>query len=112
MLVLLAALHSSLEDRLQQGAILRTLGAKRQQLRLMQWLEFMLLGTLAGMIAVAGAEVMCWLLYEKLFQMQYPWHLSYWLWVPIASGVVIAALANRSLSTVIKQPPLVILRKL
>ena len=111
-LVLLAALHSSLEDRLQQGAILRTLGAKRQQLRLMQWLEFMLLGTLAGMIAVAGAEVMCWLLYEKLFQMQYPWHLSYWLWVPIASGVVIAALANRSLSTVIKQPPLVILRKL
>ena len=42
-LVLLAALHSSLEDRLQQGAILRTLGAKRQQLRLMQWLEFMLL---------------------------------------------------------------------
>jgi putative ABC transport system permease protein len=111
-LVLLAALHSSLDDRLQQGAILRTLGAKRQQLQLMQWLEFMLLGVLAGIIAVAGAEVICWLLYEKLFQMQYPWHLNYWLWVPLASGFVIALLANRSLTTVIKQPPLVILRKL
>lgn len=111
-LVLLAALHSSLDDRLQQGAILRTLGAKRQQLQLMQWLEFMLLGALAGIIAVAGAEVICWLLYEKLFKMQYPWHIEYWLWIPIASGFLIALLANRSLTTVIKQPPLVILRKL
>lgn len=111
-LVLLAALHSSLDDRLQQGAILRTLGAKRQQLQLMQWLEFMLLGVLAGIIAVAGAEVICWLLYEKLFQMQYPWHLNYWLWIPLSSGFLIALLANRGLTTVIKQPPLVILRKL
>jgi putative ABC transport system permease protein len=111
-LVLLAALHSSLDDRLQQGAILRTLGAKRQQLQLMQWLEFMLLGVLAGIIAVAGAEVICWLLYEKLFKMQYPWHFNYWLWIPLISGFVIALLANRSLTTVIKQPPLVILRKL
>ena len=111
-LVLLAALHSSLDDRLQQGAILRTLGAKRQQLQLMQWLEFMLLGVLAGIIAVAGAEVICWVLYEKLFQMQYPWHLNYWLWIPLSSGFLIALLANRSLTTVIKQPPLVILRKL
>ena len=38
-LVLLAALRSSLAERLQQGAVLRTLGAKRQQLRNMQWFE-------------------------------------------------------------------------
>lgn len=111
-LVLLAALHSSLDDRLQQGAILRTLGAKRQQLQVMQWLEFLLLGALAGFIAVAGAEVIGWLLYQRLFQLQYPWHLSYWLWIPILSGLIIATLANRSLTSVINQPPLVILRKL
>jgi len=111
-LVLLAALHSSLDDRLQQGAILRTLGAKRQQLQVMQWLEFLLLGGLAGFIAVAGAEVIGWLLYQRLFQLQYPWHLSYWLWIPVLSGLIIATLANRSLTPVIKQPPLVILRKL
>ena len=111
-LVLLAALHSSLDDRLQQGAILRTLGAKRQQLQVMQWFEFLLLGALAGLIAVAGAEVIGWLLYQRLFQLQYPWHLSYWLWIPILSGLIIATLANRSLTSVIKQPPLVILRKL
>ena len=111
-LVLLAALHSSLDDRLQQGAILRTLGAKRRQLQLMQWIEFVLLGTLAGFIAVAGAEIIGWFLYQKLFQLQYSWHLNYWLWIPVLSGFIIALLANRSLTAVINQPPLVVLRKL
>ncbi|MGK0248012.1 MAG: putative ABC transport system permease protein [Oleispira sp.] len=111
-LVLLAALHSSLDDRLQQGAVLRTLGAKRQQLQLMQWFEFILLGALAGIIAVAGAEIICWVLYQRLFELEYPWHLNYWFWLPAVSAILIAALANRNLKSVINQPPLVILRKL
>jgi putative ABC transport system permease protein len=111
-LVLIAALHSSLDDRLQQGAILRTLGAKKQQLQLMQWFEFLLLGALAGIIAVAGAEIICWILYQKLFELEYPWHLSYWLWLPVCSAFLISLLANRNLIQVVKQAPLVILRKL
>jgi putative ABC transport system permease protein len=111
-LVLLAALHSSLDDRLQQGAVLRTLGAKRQQLQLMQWFEFILMGALAGIIAVAGAEVICWILYQRLFELEYPWHLNYWFWLPALSAILISALANRNLKSVINQPPLVILRKL
>lgn len=111
-LVLLAALYSSLDDRLQQGAILRTLGAKRQQLRQMQWLEFLLIGALAGIIATAGAEVICWLLYQRLFELEYPWHLPYWFGVPLVASLLIASLAVRSLKPVIKQAPLVILRKL
>ena len=111
-LVLIAALHSSLDDRLRQGAILRTLGAKRQQLKLMQWFEFLLLGSLAGIIAVAGAEIICWILYQKLFELKYSWHFSYWFWLPVLSALLIAVLANRNLIQVIKQPPLVILRKL
>jgi putative ABC transport system permease protein len=111
-LVLLAALHSSLDDRLQQGAVLRTLGAKRQQLQLMQWFEFILLGALAGIIAVAGAEIICWILYQRLFELEYPWHLNYWFWLPAVSAILISALANRNLKSVINQPPLVILRKL
>jgi putative ABC transport system permease protein len=111
-LVLLAALHSSLDDRLQQGAVLRTLGAKRQQLQLMQWYEFISMGALAGIIAVAGAEIICWVLYQRLFELEYPWHLSYWFWLPAFSAILISTLANRNLRSVINQPPLVILRKL
>jgi putative ABC transport system permease protein len=111
-LVLIAALHSSLDERLQQGAVLRTLGAKRQQLQLMQWYEFLLMGALAGIIAVAGAEIICWILYQRLFEIEYSWHLSYWFWLPALSAILIATLASRNLKSVIKQPPLVILRKL
>jgi putative ABC transport system permease protein len=111
-LVLIAALHSSLDERLRQGAILRTLGAKRQQLKLMQWFEFLVLGALAGIIAVAGAEIICWILYQKLFELEYSWHVSYWFLLPIFSAILIAVLANRNLIQVIKQSPLVILRKL
>jgi putative ABC transport system permease protein len=111
-LILVATLHSSLDDRLQQGAVLRTLGANRQQLQVMQWIEFLLLGGLAGLIAIAGAEVICWLLYQRLFQLQYSWHLSYWLWLPMLAAIVISALAQRNLVAVINQPPLAILRKL
>lgn len=111
-LVLMAALNSSLGDRLQQGAILRTLGIKKQQLRMTQWAEFLFLGALSGLIAVAGAEVICWALYENLFQLKYPWHITYWLWLPLISSVVIGGLAMKNLNAVIQQPPLVILRKL
>lgn len=111
-LVLLAALRSSLDERLQQGAVLRTLGAKRQQLRKMQWFEFLLIGALAGIIATAGAEIICWLLYQRLFEIPYPWHLAYWFWLPAVAALLIATLAVRNLTPVIKQAPLVILRRL
>ena len=73
---------------------------------------FLLLGALAGIIATAGAEIICWLLYQRLFQLEYPWHLQYWLWLPGIASLLIASLAVRSLTPVIKQAPLVILRKL
>ena len=111
-LVLLAALHSSLDNRLQQGAVLRTLGAQRQMIRQMQWAEYLLLGALAGIIATAGAEIICWLLYQRLFQLEYPWHIQYWLWLPVITALLIAGLAVYSLTPVIKQAPLVILRRL
>ena len=111
-LVLLAALRSSLDERLQQGAVLRTLGIKRQQLRKMQWFEFLLIGALAGIIATAGAEIICWLLYQRLFEIPYPWHLAYWFWLPAVAALLIATLAVRNLTPVIKQAPLVILRRL
>ncbi len=111
-LVLFATLHSSLDGRLQQGAVLRTLGAKKQQFQMMQLIEFLLLGAISGFIAIAGSEMICWLLYQKLFQLPYSWHWSFWLYVPFVSACVIAALAHHSLLPVIKQAPLVVLRKL
>ena len=55
--VLFAALQATLDQRLYQGALLRTLGAERALLRRATRLEFLLLGLLAGVMAVVAAEL-------------------------------------------------------
>jgi len=110
-LVLMAALHTSLDERIQQGAILRTLGASRAQLRLSQWSEFSLLGLIAGVIALAGAEAICLVLYNKLFDLDYQLQWPLWLWLPICSTLLITLLGALATRRVSKHPPIVVLRE-
>jgi len=110
-LVLMAALHTSLDERIQQGAILRTLGASRAQLRLSQWSEFGLLGLIAGIIALTGAEAICFILYDKLFDLDYQVQWPLWLWLPLSSTLLITLLGALATRRVAKQPPIVVLRE-
>ncbi|WP_293776148.1 FtsX-like permease family protein, partial [uncultured Oxalicibacterium sp.] len=55
MLVLYAALVSSQDERKREAGLLRALGATRSQLSRAQWIEFLLVGSLAGLLAAAGA---------------------------------------------------------
>jgi putative ABC transport system permease protein len=54
-LVLAAALASSAQERRHEAALLRTLGARRTQLRMAAACEFALLGLVAGLTAAFGA---------------------------------------------------------
>ncbi|WP_350016783.1 FtsX-like permease family protein [Rhodanobacter sp. IGA1.0] len=54
-LVLIAALASSAAERRHEAALLRTLGARRGQLRVAAACEFALLGLVAGLTAALGA---------------------------------------------------------
>jgi putative ABC transport system permease protein len=54
-LVLIAALASSAAERRHEAALLRTLGARRGQLRVAAACEFALLGLVAGLTAAFGA---------------------------------------------------------
>ncbi|MHA6204428.1 ABC transporter permease [Dyella soli] len=54
-LVLAAALAASAQERRHEAALLRTLGARRVQLRAAAACEFALLGLVAGLTAAAGA---------------------------------------------------------
>jgi len=111
LLVLMATLHSSLDERLQQGAVLRTLGASRLQLRLSQWCEFALLGFVAGVIAIMGAEAICYVLYNKLFDLEYQVQWILWLVLPIISAVFIMLLASITTRKVTRQSPVSVLRE-
>ena len=112
LLVLMAALYSSLDERIQQGAILRTLGASRANLRLKQWSEFAFLGLISGILALVGAEVISFSLYVFILDLDYQLQTTLWLWVPLASALLIMLLGAHATRKISQQAPIVVLREL
>ena len=112
LLVLMAALYSSLDERIQQGAILRTLGASRANLRLKQWSEFAFLGLISGILALVGAELISFSLYTFILDLDYQLQTSLWLWVPLSSALLIMLLGAHATRKISQQPPIVVLREL
>src|SRR5258707_12605339 len=55
LVVLFAAIVSTQDERVFEGAILRTIGASRRQLAVLQLAEFLTIGLLSGVIAAAAA---------------------------------------------------------
>ncbi|HEV2539589.1 MAG TPA: FtsX-like permease family protein [Frateuria sp.] len=68
-LVLAAALATSAAERRHEAALLRTLGARRGQLRLAAACEFALLGLIAGLTAAIGAAGAGWWLGRAIFHL-------------------------------------------
>jgi putative ABC transport system permease protein len=87
-LVLAAALATSAAERQHEAALLRTLGARRGQLRLAAACEFALLGLITGLTAALGAAGAGWWLGRSVF------HLDDFvppLW-PLLGAALLAAL--------------------
>ncbi|AVP96758.1 permease [Ahniella affigens] len=55
-LVLVAAIHATQDERLREGSLLRVMGARRGQVRLAQVSEFLVIGLIAGSVAVLAAN--------------------------------------------------------
>ena len=110
--VLYAALQASLDERLHEGALLRTLGASRRQLRGGHLAEYGLLGILAGLLAALGAELIAYILYTRVFDLPYTLQWAQWLWLPLAGAVLIGLAGYWGTRRVVQQSPLVVLRGL
>lgn len=109
-LVLYAALLGSQDVRMREAALLRALGATRQQLSQAQWVEFLLIGGLAGLLAASGASAIGWVL--ATFAFKFAWVFSPAVMVV---GIVIGAFCALAggwlgLRHVLNQPPLLSLR--
>jgi putative ABC transport system permease protein len=110
-LVLAAALTMSAAERRFEAALLRTLGARRSQLRLAALCEFGLLGALAGVTALlASALGGMWLAHSafRIHTFTPPWATL--ALVALASAVVVAALGLVGTRKVTRTPPLQLLR--
>ncbi|MBR7799099.1 FtsX-like permease family protein [Undibacterium sp. FT137W] len=109
-LVLYAALAGSQDLRMREAALLRALGATRSQLSKAQWLEFTLVGGLAGLLAASGATVIGWALATYAFK--FAWSFSPLVMIAgVGVGAICALLGGwLGLRNVLNQPPLLSLR--
>ncbi|CEA06402.1 putative ABC transporter permease [Pseudomonas saudimassiliensis] len=109
--VLFASLQSTLDTRLYEGALLRTLGARRQLLRQANRLEFSLLGALAGLLAIVAAELITWLLYRFALNLDWQPHLLLWVLVPLAGALLIGVTGALGTRAVVNQSPMKLLNR-
>ena len=73
-LVLIASIQASRDARLQEHALLRTLGGSRRLISGALAAEFGMLGLFAGVIAVVGAEVSAAVLQRQVFALPFQLH--------------------------------------
>jgi len=108
--VLLAAVQSTRDERRYESAMLRTLGASRGTVLQGVAAEFSALGFLSGTLAAFGATGIGWVLARRLFSLQYT--LDPWVWVVgLVCGTVLVGLSG-TLATrrVVNTPPIHSLR--
>jgi putative ABC transport system permease protein len=111
-LVLAAALAASAAERRHEAALLRTLGARRAQLRLAAACEFALLGLVAGLTAALGAAGAGWWLGRAVFHIEGfvppAWPLA---GSAAAAALVVMLLGLAGTRRVSRTPPMRLLRE-
>ncbi len=110
LVVLLAALNSGLQERVYAGAILRTLGANRRQLRRMVTVEFFVMGLVAGSVAALAASIAGKVLASEIFSIDYQPDWLVFIVVAAAAGVIVALLGLWGGRSVLNSPPMLTLR--
>jgi putative ABC transport system permease protein len=110
-LVLFAAVMSSIDSRKQEAGLLRALGSSRYLMLGSVFAEFMILGMLAGVIAIVGAEALLFSLQKFVLQTPIQPHYVFWVLSPVLSSAFISLLGVLCCRRVVTTPPAVVLRE-
>jgi putative ABC transport system permease protein len=108
--VLLAAVQSTRDERRYESAMLRTLGASRGTVLQGVAAEFSALGFLSGTLAAFGATGIGWVLARRLFSLQF--QLDPWVWVVglVCGTLLVGVSGTLATRRVVNTPPIVTLR--
>ena len=108
--VLFSAVHSTIDERKFEGALLRAVGMKKRNVIISLLSEFSAIGLSAGILAASGASILAWQIASRFFEISYIFNLSLWL-AGIVCGVVLVSLFGYIASRdAIKSPPVNVLR--
>jgi len=108
--VLLAAVQATRDERRYESAMLRTLGASRSTVLQGVAAEFSALGFLSGTLAAFGATGIGWVLAHRLFSLQFS--LDPWVWVVglVCGTLLVGVSGTLATRRVVNTPPIVTLR--
>jgi putative ABC transport system permease protein len=109
-LVLVASVLSSIDERVREHALLRTLGAPRRLIVGALATEFAVLGALAGLLAAFGAEISLFVLQWKVFGLANTFHPWIFLAGPACGVAIIGTLGLLATRRVLTTPPVIVLR--
>jgi putative ABC transport system permease protein len=110
--VLFAAVYSTLDDRIYDGALMRTLGANRAFLRKTHLIEFTLLGLISGLLAVLISEIILYTLYTQVMHMEYMPNIYLWAVLPLIGALFVGLAGYWGVRDVVNKSPLLVLREL
>jgi len=109
--VLFASVRATLDQRLREQALLRSLGAPAALLKKGLAAEFAGLGLLAGTLAVISAELVLWALFAWVFEMEPTPHWPLWLAGPIGGALLVGASGYLHTRRLLRVSPMTALRE-
>ncbi len=112
LLILLANTQVNLYLRMQEGAILRVLGAQRRLMRNIFAIEALTIGAIAALLACFSIEISVNLIAYKIFSLPMHFHVSLWLLTPLIMIPSISGLSLWATRQTVRLPPLTVLRNL
>lgn len=110
--VLFAAVYATLDSRIYEGALMRTLGANRSLLRKTHIIEFSVLGLISGLLAVVISEALIYILYTQVMNMEYRSSQYLWAVVPVTATIFVGMAGCWGVRHVLNKSPLQVLREL
>jgi putative ABC transport system permease protein len=111
LLVLFAAVHATLDERLRESAVLRTLGAGRGVVARGLAAEFLALGVIAGLLAAVGASGIGFLLARHVFDIAFTFNPALLAYGIVGGGLGVTAFGLIATRPVLNSAPLETLRR-
>jgi len=110
LVVLVAAVQASREERRYESAMLRTLGANRSTVLKGLLAEFASLGVLSGFLAAAGASIAGVFIAKRVLQIPYTPDPMVWVYGLAGGGLLVCFAGWLATRSVVNQPPVLTLR--
>jgi len=108
--VLLAAVQATRDERRYESAMLRTLGASRMTVLQGVAAEFSALGFVSGTLAAMGASGVGWILARRMFSLEYTFDPWVWVFGLVCGTVLVGVSGTLATRSVVNTPPIVTLR--